>query len=453
MLKTMRHSHRQFQIAFYFSLLLCNSLYFVTKGHAAGFAIAEQSVQELGRAFSGAPTNSSDGSAVYFNPAAMSNIRGKLLSAPGYLIVPTLDFTNANSRLGELPLHGSSDGNSAKLALIPNLYYVHEITKLVTFGIAINTPYGLRNEYQSDWKGRYQAIDSGLNTININPAISLRLTDKLSFGAGVSVQYLQSKLTNAIDFGALCFYRLDPVTCGDLGILPQGADGGAKLKGDSIGVGYNLGILFSPNQDTRFGLSYRSRVKHEINGNASFSIPDKALIFNSNNIFDDTKAFSSTTMPDSFIFGFSHRLKKNWELTGDVMWTNWSLLKELRTEYSSGLAATSQKFDWHDAWRYAAGVSFSPESSKWIFRTGFAFDQTPVPSSDLRPIRIPDNDRYWLSTGFTRKLHNNLNLHFAYVHVFVPDSSVNSIGATGDRLSGKFSSQVDIFGLQLDYRF
>lgn len=307
----MRHLHRQFQVVCYCSLLLCNSLYFVTQSHAAGFAIAEQSVQELGRAFSGAPTNSSDGSAVYFNPAAMSNIRGKLLSAPGYLIVPTLDFTNANSRLGEQPLHGSSDGNSAKLALIPNLYYVHEITKLVAFGIAINTPYGLRNDYQPDWKGRYQAIDSGLSTININPAISLKLTDKLSFGAGVNVQYLQSKLTNAIDFGALCFYRLDPVTCGDLGILPQEADGGAKLKGNSVGVGYNLGILFSPNRDTRFGLSYRSRVKHEINGNASFSIPDKALIFNSNNVFDDTKAFSSTTMPDSLIFGFSHRLKKN----------------------------------------------------------------------------------------------------------------------------------------------
>ena len=158
-------------------------------------------------------------------------------------------------------------------------------------------------------------------------------------------------------------------------------------------------------------------------------------------------------MPDSLIFGFSHRLGKYWELSGDVMWTNWSLLKELKTEYASELTTAPQKYYWRDTWRYAIGINYFTQSGNWIYRTGFAYDQTPVPNSNLRPIRIPDNDRYLLSVGFTRKLLSNLNLHFAYGHVFIPDAQVNSIGSTGDHLTGNFSSQVDIIGLQLDFRF
>jgi len=55
---------------------------------SAGIAVMEQSVKELGQAFSGAPTNIDDGSMVFFNPGAMSQVRGKLVSVAGYVIAP-----------------------------------------------------------------------------------------------------------------------------------------------------------------------------------------------------------------------------------------------------------------------------------------------------------------------------------------------------------------------------
>jgi long-chain fatty acid transport protein len=70
-----------------------------TSIRGAGIAVMEQSVKELGQAFSGAPTNTDDGSMVFFNPAAMSQVRGRLVSTAGYVIAPSAVFHNDASHL------------------------------------------------------------------------------------------------------------------------------------------------------------------------------------------------------------------------------------------------------------------------------------------------------------------------------------------------------------------
>lgn len=423
----------------------------------AGFAVMEQSVKELGQAFSGAPTNTEDGSMVFFNSGAMSQVRGKLISVAGYVAVPSVTFKNSGSQLsplvGGVPLQGGSGGESASPVYIPNFYYVQKVTERLAVGLGVNVPFGMKNSYQANWVGRYQAIDSKLNTININPALSLKVTEKVSIGAGLNIQYLRSKLTNAIDFGSVCFQALEPASCDSQGLLPQAADGHVALKGDSVGLGYNLGIYYALNQDTRLGLSYRSKIKHDVQGKANFSVPDNAIGLTRNGSFVDTNAKTSVTMPDNVMFGFSHRLNSRWAISADALWTRWSHVQELRTEFSSAQPDDIHSFKWENTWRYALGVSYTPEESKWTFRSGFAYDETPVPNSRLRSPRIPDNDRYWLTAGFTYAFLKNLNLHGAYAHLFFTDPSINISGATDDRLVGDFSEQINIVGLQLDWKF
>ena len=417
----------------------------------------EQSVKELGQAFSGAPTNTEDGSMVFFNPAAMSQVRGKLVSVSGYIVMPSVTFKNDASQLSPLvggaPLQGGNGGDSASLALIPNFYYVQSLTERFTFGLGVNVPFGMRNSYQSDWKGRYQAIDSKLETININPALSLKITEKMSFGAGFNIQYLRSKLTNAIDFGTVCLKNLGPMSCASQGLLPQTADGHVRLKGDSVGLGYNFGIFYTPNQNTRLGASYRSRINHDVTGNANFSAPGNAIALTQGGAFIDTNARISATMPDNVMFGFYHRFNSPWAISASALWTHWSLVQELRTEFSSAQRDDVQNLKWRDTWRYALGVSYFSQTGKWTFRTGFAYDQSPVPNSRYRSPRIPDDDRYWLTAGFTYALLKNINVHGAYAHLFFTDPSINRSGSTDDRLIGSFSEQINIVGLQLDWRF
>ena len=431
--------------------------YFSTSALGAGLAIMEQSVKELGQAFSGAPTNTEDASMVFFNPGAMSQVRGRLVSMAGYVAVPSVTFENSASQLSPLvggaPLQGGNGGDSTGPVVIPNFYYVQEVTERFTFGLGVNAPFGMKSSYQSDWVGRYQAIDSKLVTININPALSLKITDKVSFGAGLNIQYLRSKLTNAIDFGTVCLQALGPTPCGSQGLLPQAADGHVSLKGDSVGLGYNFGVFYTPTQDTRLGVSYRSKIDHDVKGDANFSVPSNAIGLTRNGSFVDTNAKNSVTMPDNVMFGFSHRLNSRWAISADALWTRWSHLQEFRTEFSSAQSDEVQSLKWKDTWRYAFGVSYFPKAGKWTFRTGFAYDETPIPNSRLRTPRIPDNDRYWLTAGFTYTFVNNLSLHGAYAHLFIPNPSINRSGTTDDRLIGKFSERINIIGLQLDWRF
>lgn len=422
----------------------------------AGLALMEQSVKELGQSFSGATTNTEDGSSVYYNPAAMAQIHGGLLSLAGYAIIPSANFKDSGSRLspavGGSPLTGSDGGDAAITSLIPNFYYLQELTDRLVFGLGVNAPFGSHNAYQPDWKGRYQTLGSELKTLNINPGLALRISDEVSVGAGLSVQYLRASLTNAIDFGTVCLAAFGPAPCAGSGLLPQQADGRVSLSGDSVALGYNFGIYYSPDPDTRIGASYRSRIEHHVEGTADFDVPAAALPLTANTFFTDTRAATATTMPDSVAFGFTRKLDSQWTVNGDALWTHWGLNQELRTRFASAQPDFVERLDWQDTWRYALGVSFRSDAS-WTFRTGLAYDQSPIPNRTQRSPRIPDNDRIWLSIGLSYRLFDQFTVHGAYAHLFFTDAPINHTGSTGDQLVGRFQQQADILGLQLDWQF
>lgn len=81
---------------------------------------------------------------VYFNPGAMSQVRGKLLTTAGYLVIPSAKFNDESSQLnplvGGFPLRGNEGGNAANLIPIPNVYYVQQLTSKISFGLGVNSP-------------------------------------------------------------------------------------------------------------------------------------------------------------------------------------------------------------------------------------------------------------------------------------------------------------------------
>lgn len=431
-------------------------LQYATAATGAGIAIMEQSVKELGQAFSGAPTNISDGSMVFFNPAAMSHVQSRLATSSGYIFVPFAEFHNQSSAtVSGAPLRGGDGGNFVTPSFIPNFYYVHPLTNRIVFGMGINVPFAALNSFHSDWKGRYQAIDSEVTAFNFNPSVSFKATEKLSLGAGFNIQYLRSKFTNAIDFGTVCMgaKELGPPACPSLGLLPQQADGHVSLKSDSVGFGYNVGAFYTLNPKIQLGASYRSRVAHDLDGHANYTVPGNASILTRSGSFIDSDARSPVTLPDNVLFGFSYHLNPRWTFSADALWTNWSLIRELRTNFESGQDPDVQPMHWRDTWRYAGGLNYATENGKWIFRTGFAYDETPIPNPQNRSARLPDSDRYWLTAGATYAFRKNIHIHAAYAHLFFVDPSINRRGITKETLNGTYTEQADIIGLQLDWRF
>ena len=436
-----------------------------TLTNASGFAIVEQSVSGLGNAYAGAASSASDATTVYFNPAGMMLLEGRNFSAGLHAIKPSAKFSNINSTVTT----GGNGGDAGGTEIAPNLYYVAPIDDRTKFGIGINAPFGLSTEYDSNWVGRYQAVKSTVSTININPSIAFSTNSPFSVGLGMNIQYMKAELTNALDFGAICYgaaQQSSLVTvgqCNGAGLIPQYAlapsmqsttnDGFAKIDGDSWGIGYNLGILFAPTEEAHVGFAYRSKVKHKLGGSADFTMPSSASsITLLNYVFADTNATANVTLPESWTLSSYRQFTKQWELLGEISFTKWSQLQELNIQFDNpNKSSSSETLKFRNTYRYSLGVNFKP-NNHFTYRAGFAYDEGATQNATYRTPRIPDQNRTWLALGFGYK-QNKTSFDVGYAHLFIDDAYINRTGATGDTLNGKYQLSVDILSAQFNYDF
>ncbi|MFQ5642716.1 MAG: OmpP1/FadL family transporter, partial [Thiogranum sp.] len=231
-------------------------------GMASGFALIEQSASQMGNAFAGGSAVANDASTIYFNPAGMTRLKTQAVAGT-HLVITSAKFDGTGTDPAGFPTSGGNGGDAGGNGVVPNLYFSTPLGDGLFAGIGINVPFGLSTEYDDGWKGRYQAIESEVKTININPSMAYQINNRLSVGVGVSLQYIDAKLTQNIDQGSLCVPTqaqlqalgvpgADPANCA--GLVPQGSDGFAKVEGDNWAGGYNLGLLYEPTSSTRVGL-------------------------------------------------------------------------------------------------------------------------------------------------------------------------------------------------------
>jgi long-chain fatty acid transport protein len=424
---------------------------------AAGFALTEQSGGSIGNAFAGAGSVAEDASTILSNPAGLSRVNGSQLVVAGYAIKSSINFNNTDSRtligagVGDPLLSGGSGGDAGDWALVPNVYLATDINDRIKIGLGINSPFGLKTEYDSRWAGRYDAIRSDLKTININPAMAYQVNNRLSFGFGINAQYISAELSNAADFGSICAMA-GVATCAD----HQVRDGSLELKGNDLSWGYNLGLLLEPVQGTRLGFAYRSRVGHHLKGDAKFSnvpieltgLPDLA----------NGSIKADITLPENALISILHQFNDRWNIMGDVIWTRWSQFKELSVERSSGALIGITQEHWHNTRRYALGATYK-YNDEWKLRFGVAYDESPVSDAYLTP-RIPDQSRWILGLGANFRVSTADSLDIGYLHIFMKDASLNlnnpvlpTQPGVSRSLVGDYDSDVDVLSMQYTHTF
>ncbi len=436
---------------------------------SAGFAIIEQSASGMGNAFAGAAAVAEDASTIYFNPAGMTNLEGTQMVMAGHVIVPSADFNNRGSYVNPLltggtPVAGSlggSNDNGGVTALVPNLYFSSQINDKLFAGVGINAPFGLSTEYDKDWVGRYHAVSSEIQTININPSIAYKVNDKLSLGAGISAQYIRATLSNKVDFGSVCFGLegkgfLPPGTCSGANVLPLQSDGYAKIKGSDWSFGFNLGAMIHITDHTRIGLAYRSNISQNLEGDATFRVPSnfQAILNMGLPVFSDTGAAADVDLPETASISLYHAFSEQWAILADASWTKWSRFDELRIQYDNpSQPDTVQPENWDNNMRYSLGAIYSPNNT-WTFRIGAAYDETPISSTADRTPRIPGNDRKWIAVGVGYRISDSLSMDAGYSHLFVEDTDLDALDhSTGHQLIGTYEADVNIFSAQLNYKF
>lgn len=422
---------------------------------AAGYELAEQSGEGVGRAMAGAQTGFGDGSEVVLNPAAMTELEGYTTSFSGHIIVPSADFHNEGSsyipQLGGQTVLGDDD-DGGRTSFVPNIYGVKNFENGLAVGFGITTPFGLSTKYNDSWVGRYQALKSDLYTIDLSPAVAYAPTKWISFGANLNVIYADAELTNAVDFGTIGVSALGLPTASRLGLLPQQADGRAKVTGDDWSVGFGAGVLVKPIDSLKIGLTYRSEVRENLSGDAEFTVPTNAQVLTSSGQFVNTGATARVTFPDAINLGGAYDITPEWTWYGNAGWTRWSRFHELRVEFDSAQADSVQDENWDNTWRLGTGTSYQLSKALRL-NAGFMWDQSPISDAQHRTPRIPDNDRYWLAGGVSYALNDSLSLAASYAHLFVRDANTDIVASTGSRLTGSWDLGVEIVSLAVVGRF
>jgi long-chain fatty acid transport protein len=399
-----------------------------SQAHASAFALIEQSASGLGNSFAGAAASAEDASTIYYNPAGMSLLPGMQLSAGLALINLSAKFSDSGSTAAPGRPLGGSGGDAGGNSVVPNVYFAMDVAPNWKVGVGVSVPFGLKTEYASDWMGRFQAIKSEISTLNINPSVSYKLNETVSLGFGLNYQSIDAEFTNALNLG---------------GAAEETADIKAK---DSSGWGANLGAMFQVAPDTRLGVSYRSSIKYHLTGTATFS---SAVPVASTNVSTDIK------MPDSASIALQHRLNPGWTLLGDITWTGWSKIQELKiVNDATGAPLSTTHEGFKNTWRVGVGAVHRYDDA-WSIKMGVAYDQTPVNDTD-RTARLPDNNRLWLSVGGQFKVSKDGTLDFGLAHLFIKDAPINQSQAStagGGQLVGTYKGSVNILGAQFAYRF
>ncbi|MGC8924729.1 MAG: OmpP1/FadL family transporter, partial [Calditerrivibrio sp.] len=180
-------------------LLVALSIIGITSGmaYSNGFQINEQGAKALG--MGGAfVAQADDPSAVYFNPAGITQLAGTQFSLGVSPIAPRATF-DSDGKTTAVTGKGDIDTDGEKQTFyIPNFYLTQKIGNNFAFGVGIFSNFGLATDWPDDWEGRFTTTNAEITTISLNPVLAYKISDKLSIAAGVVIQKMDVTLENRV---------------------------------------------------------------------------------------------------------------------------------------------------------------------------------------------------------------------------------------------------------------
>lgn len=372
---------------------------------AGGYQLSEYSVTNLGRSFAGAGVAGDDYSAIAFNPAGM------LLKGTGAQIGGNLVAIRAHAD----SLAGQGKGKLKTNAVLPHAFAQTKVGEKARLGAGVYVPFGLGTYYKKHWFGAGDALNSEINAIDMAVAAAYQLTDTLSFGASGFLEYVDARLTNETAYGTE-----------------------SDLNADGWKPGYTLGLMYEPKKDTRFGVTYRSKVVHNIRG---------PHYLNLGSITRTGDCGTKLVFPEHFLLTAYHKIGQ-FGLSAMARWTRWSRFNKLtiRSEAAGGNLPTVDE-DWRNVWMVGTGVDYY-YNQNWTYRLGLAFDQGAVKRPANRTARVPDSNRWIASVGMGYQT-GNWQFDLGYAHLFWK----HSITAHNPANTAKNTVSTNLLGASIQYNF
>jgi long-chain fatty acid transport protein len=335
-------------------------------GWALGFRNPDQGARATGQgeAF---VAQADDASAIYYNPAGLTQLQGTQVSFGGMASFRDIKFNGpfGSAKLDD-PAYTGHFYVSSDL-LLPEKWCV---------GLGVNTPFGNSMDWGDTGPFTYLSTKSSLMVLNIQPTVAYQINEHLSVGVGLNVYYGDTKLERQVSFFPF------PVP-----------DGHFKFNGDGVAVGGTVGALWKINEQHSVGAVYRSPFTIKFDGDAEVTSapPIPGLDYSK------ADANAKIDFPQSVALGYAFRPIKKLKLEVDVEWTDWDSLNSVELRSANSLDGTTVPYDWQSSFWYAAGIQYELTDNLAV-RVGYIYSQNSVPDATYSPT-LPDADRHVVSAG------------------------------------------------------
>jgi long-chain fatty acid transport protein len=376
--------------------------------HAAGFGIFEQGTKAMGMA--GAFTaQADDPSALFHNVAGIAFQKERDLSVGTTLIA-----------LGDSQFQGAdpSPGSSVTAEQADNLvtpshiYFVQPINQAVTFGFGFNNPFGLVTEWDDpdNFAGRFLSTRAELKTYDLTPSLGWQVTPTFGIGVSAVARFAEVELDRRVA-------RVNPF------LLRASEVAEVNLKSDlNSGFGFNVGLLHRFNNSFSWGLSYRSKIKIDFEGDGRFTqtltgFPQfDAAVARAIPFGQDLPIETEVELPAMASLGVAIMVTPTFGLEVDANWTEWSSFEEINIRFTENPQFSSVlPENWEDVYNYRLGLRWDLSSTGQL-RFGYVYDETPQPDETMSPL-LPDANRNGVTVGYGLRTARGWRLDAALMYL------------------------------------
>lgn len=377
--------------------------------HAQGLSIHSHSGCALARNSTGVAEPCPDGSAVFYNPAAIAS-QGGVASVGALALYSTSTFTFDNT--------GESFDSEQGTIPAPHAWFVARLTPRIGAGIGFWAPYGLSTAWPLEFEGRYDGYNNTLSGIYIQPTIAGELIPgRLALGAGVAVVRGSVDVYRRIDLARTTIPGTG-LQFGDIGV-PDGTDfADVRLNVDDWSATFHVGVQFQPSDRWSFGARYLHTASLDLSGTADFrqiptgrtlpagnplglppGTPIDVLVapeFEPGGPLSNQRLSTEITLPNQLVAGVRFLATPTTKVFFDYQWTGWSEFDRAILDFQN--APTDTLFlDYKNASTFRFAVEYAPRDALTL-RGGVLHNTAAAPAVTVNPL-LPEAKRTSFAGG------------------------------------------------------
>ncbi len=435
-----------------------------------------------------------DWSAMYWNPAGMTQIKGMQFGGSFELVMPGSKYT-LTQNVPPFGVYKTEEfENESKTFYLPSIGFVYGTEKM-SFGLSVYAPFGLGAEWDAmnttNYNPEYPEFDfyDNLQIIDIHPTFAYQVTEQLSVGVGFSFILadiiIRSPKTTP-NPAALSTFLTDVNTYNH--ILTE-----TELEGNGTGFGFNFGIKYDLLEDLSIGLSgtwyndlsldgklsattyypqpLEQATSTQLNGTLDYLVANGVIDEMTKQVFlggvqqvytgakvivmDKEKGDAILPLPMTIGAGFAYTGIENLLVSADVSWTQWSCWDVIEVDLKKG-EKTELVENWEDGMRFGLGLEYKLMEPLTL-RAGYYTEPSAIPDETLT-ITIPDiSRRHAINAGFSYKL-GMLDLYASYENILIGDREIDNWILSSDKtgfenMAGTYKMGVNNIMFGIGYNF